>query len=110
MAEATRIVKAKVGPDGPVVGIEVTGGGEETDVARLGPVDFEQVLGQIEALARALARPLAALQPNRASLEFGCSIGLEAGSLTALLAKGAANASLQVTLERVHPPVPPIPP
>lgn len=103
MAETPRIVKARLGPDGPVVGIEVTASGGEVDVARLGPVSFEALTSQIESLARALATPLANLAPNKASLEFGCSIGLEAGQLTALLAKGTANASLKVTLEWTHP-------
>jgi hypothetical protein len=104
VADQRRIVKARLGDDGPVIGIEVVAGGGEADVARGGaPVDFDQVATQIEALAKALATPITALHPSKATLEFGCSIGVESGQLTALLVKGSANANLKVSLEWTHP-------
>jgi hypothetical protein len=63
-AEQTRIVKARLGEDGPLIGIEVVSGGGEADVARTStPVSFDQVAAQIEALATALATPITACTP-----------------------------------------------
>ena len=74
---------------------------------RMTPEGYDQVFDRIvpaaQKLAKALATPITALHPTKATLEFGCSIGVESGQLTALLVKGSANANLKVSLEWTHP-------
>jgi hypothetical protein len=72
--------------------------GGEQDVA-IGLPSFDEVTRAIEGISTALAGTLPAARPTRASIEFGVQVAIEAGQLTALLAKGSAQATLKVTLE-----------
>ncbi|MGW8761179.1 CU044_2847 family protein [Streptomyces sp. NPDC055815] len=85
------------------------------EARRLGPdADFEalgdhlpDLSGVTEALSSFAGRIGEALRqaaPDRATVEFGCQLGLDAGKLTALVVQGSANASLRVTLEWVKKP------
>ncbi|MEV4428129.1 CU044_2847 family protein [Streptomyces sp. NPDC049602] len=77
------------GPDAELEGL----GGRLPDLAGVTEA-LTSFAGQIgEALHRA--------DPDRATVEFGCQLGLDAGKLTALVVQGSANASLRVTLEWV---------
>lgn len=101
MVDRPGVVEATLG-DGSVILVEVVGG-HETDVARRSPLDFSEISAQLESLARAVGGPFASLNPTRAAVEFGCSVGVESGKLTALLVNGVANASIKVTLEWTSP-------
>jgi hypothetical protein len=100
MPERTKIVPVKL-PDGVVVNIEaVTFGSREQDVANLTEVlPFEQVSATIESIAKAVMAPIKKVQPSKASVELGVTVGLESGQLTALIMKGTGEANLKITFE-----------
>jgi len=94
--------------DGTIIPVDVDGtailvvasvrGGDE-EIAGIGMPSFEGVQTAIESVARAVTGALDKSRPNRATVEFGVEIALEAGHLTALLVKGTGTASIKITLE-----------
>jgi hypothetical protein len=91
------VVPTMIG-DTPVL-VEVRGEGDpETDVGIRGR-SFDGVVDSIKAITGELTKALDEIQPNKASLEFGVDVGVEAGQLTALLVKGSGSATLKITLE-----------
>ncbi|MEU5216743.1 CU044_2847 family protein [Streptomyces sp. NPDC020807] len=88
VGNATLFVEAReLAPESELEGI----GGRMPDLSAVTEA-LSSFAGQIgEALDRAA--------PDRATVEFGCQLGLDAGRLTALVVQGSANASLRVTLE-----------
>ncbi|MFJ8660073.1 CU044_2847 family protein [Streptomyces sp. NPDC093795] len=93
VGDATLFVEARrLGPDSDLEGL----GGRLPDLSAVTEA-LSSFAGQIgDALHRAA--------PDRATVEFGCQLGLDAGKLTALVVQGSANASLRVTLEWEKPP------
>jgi hypothetical protein len=86
--------------DGTAVLIEIRPETDpEQDVGALPNVSFDGVVDSIEAIARRLAGALTTVKPDKATLEFGVDIGLESGSLTALIVKGTGTATIKITLE-----------
>ncbi|WP_017237330.1 CU044_2847 family protein [Streptomyces sp. SS] len=80
------------------------------EVRRLGPdtelegrgdrlPDLSAVTEALSSFAGQIGEALHQAAPDRATVEFGCQLGLDAGWLTALVVQGSANASLRVTLE-----------
>ncbi|MGW0119956.1 CU044_2847 family protein [Streptomyces sp. NPDC003327] len=61
--------------------------------------DLSAVTESLAAFAGRIGEALDRAAPDRATVEFGCQLGLDAGRLTALVVQGSANASLRVTLE-----------
>jgi len=59
---------------------------------------FDGVIGAIEGIASAVQLALSKACPQKASVELGLELGVEAGQLTALLVKGGAKANLKITL------------
>ncbi|MEU2117566.1 CU044_2847 family protein [Streptomyces sp. NPDC016459] len=92
VGDATLFVEARrLGPDSELEGL----GGRLPDLSAVTEA-LSSFAGQIgDALHRAA--------PDRATVEFGCQLGLDAGRLTALVVQGSANASLRVTLEWERP-------
>ncbi|MFF5789007.1 CU044_2847 family protein [Streptomyces sp. NPDC012693] len=66
--------------------------------------DLSGVTEALSSFAVQIGDALHRVAPDRATVEFGCQLGLDAGKLTALLVQGTANASLRVTLEWERPP------
>jgi hypothetical protein len=95
------LVATRIG-DTPLL-LEVRGGQDpadpETDVALLRNRSFDGVVDSIRAITNQLTVALQEVKPDKASLEFGVDIGVEAGQLTALLVKGSGSATLKITLE-----------
>ena len=95
----TEIVTLKL-QDGTAIKVEATSAGGWEDTA-----DFEKVLPMddllktIESLSQALSDTLTRVKPDKASVEFGIQIGVEAGALSALLVKGTGSANLKIGLE-----------
>jgi Trypsin-co-occurring domain 1 len=86
--------------DGAALLLEVRSGDDpERDVGILRDSSFDGVVDSIRKLTRQLTEALEEVKPDKASLEFGVDVGVEAGQLTALLVKGSGNASLKITLE-----------
>lgn len=81
------------------VQLEVQAAGDrETDVTMRTP-SFDGVVNSIKEISGELTKALSELTPDRATLEFGVDVGIEAGQLTALLVKGSGSATLRITLE-----------
>jgi hypothetical protein len=93
------LVTADLG-DGKVVLIEARASTEEgdEDVGIGRSKSFDGVVDSIQTISEKLASALDKVKPDSASIEFGVDVAVEAGSLTALIAKGSANATLKITL------------
>jgi hypothetical protein len=93
------IVKVKL-PNGADLHVEVTPiSGDEGPVS-FSPAmpSFQPLIDAIEGIAMAVHASLRAVKPQKASVELGLELGLEAGKLTALLVQGSGKANLKVTL------------
>ncbi|MFD5325282.1 CU044_2847 family protein [Streptomyces sp. NPDC127092] len=75
-----------------------TGDGELEGVGRRLP-DLSAVTDALSSFAGQLGEALHRAAPDRATVEFGCQLGLDSGGLTALVVQGSTSASLRVTLE-----------
>ena len=98
-----------------------TGAGSGLSYTDTGFSDFaDQVQARVESLqgvvtgvARSLAGPLRAVQPDEVSVEFGIELTAKAGKVVGLLADGEAKGAIKVTLTwngggpPVDPPVTP---
>ena len=88
------IMYVKVESDGPVRR-SVSGGS-----GGLGPKQtFATVTSSIEGIVKAIAKPINAAKPTKASVTFGVEVEVQEGMLIAALAKGGATTSLEITLE-----------
>ncbi|MFC9593574.1 CU044_2847 family protein [Streptomyces sp. NPDC056944] len=86
--EATLFVETRsIGP-----GTELEGLGDRLP-------DLSGVTEALSSFAGRIGEALQQAAPDRATVEFGCQLGLDAGRLTALVVQGTTNASLRVTLE-----------
>jgi hypothetical protein len=93
------LVKADLG-GGRVIFLEVqTAGDPETEVGIRDVLSFEGVVDTIEALTDSLMNALRKAKPDKATLEFGVDIGVEAGALTSVIVKGTGTATVKITLE-----------
>ncbi len=97
MRTSTEMIETKLA-NGVSLHIEATVlGGEEKVAAKIS--SFDNVTDIIEGIADSVVTTLKKVKPQKASIEFGLEVALEAGQLTALLVKGSSTAHLQVTLE-----------
>jgi hypothetical protein len=62
------------------------------------PLSIDIVRNAIEGLGQVVQEALAAVKPDKASIEFGLEVGIESGKLTALWVKGSGKANLKITL------------
>jgi hypothetical protein len=106
VARPDNLVRADVG-GGRIIHVEArpATGDPETDVAiqnrfkATEAMPFDGVTDSIEAIAERVTNALSRVRPDKATVEFGIDVGVEAGGLTALLVKGTGTATLKVTLE-----------
>jgi Trypsin-co-occurring domain 1 len=99
MESRTKVVSVQL-EDGTSFKINASVIGGETDVVDIQKIlPFKQVTDTIEGVAKSMLATLNKVEPNKASIEFGVEIALEAGGLTALIAKGTGTANLKITLE-----------
>ncbi|AJF69217.1 CU044_2847 family protein [Streptomyces vietnamensis] len=91
VGNATLFVEARrLGPDSELEGL-----GDRLP-------DLSGVTDALSSFAGRIGDALHRAAADRATVEFGCQLGLDAGKLTALVVQGSANASLRVTLEWVR--------
>jgi hypothetical protein len=101
--EAQRVVKAKLAGN-QVIRIEARPvGSAEVDIKVGQILSFDGLVKSIEEVSNGLATALQKAKPDRAAIEFGIDVGVEAGALTALIVKGTGTATLKVTLEWSSP-------
>ncbi|MCX2180498.1 hypothetical protein KV205_08150 [Streptomyces sp. SKN60] len=72
-------------------GLEGLGGGRLPDLSG--------VTAALASFADQIGDALHRAAPDRATVEFGCQLGLQGGKLTALVVQGGVDASLRITLE-----------
>jgi hypothetical protein len=98
---AHQVVRARL-PEGPVIQVEARTDvalDREEDVAIADVLAFDGVSDAIASIARSLTAAIERAKPDKASVVLGLDIGVEAGALTALIAKGKGTAALTVTFE-----------
>ena len=98
------VVDARL-PSGAEVRVRVAedaGGIEE--VGLFEPGDLEVALGAVGEVASVLHEKLSSIRPRRATVEFGVSLSVKAGKLSALVFDGGGEASLRVALEWEYAP------
>ncbi|SEE12207.1 CU044_2847 family protein [Streptomyces sp. TLI_105] len=89
------------GPDREGSGPDLDGPGSDLEGIDGRLPDLSSVTEALSSFAGQIGEALHQAAPDRATVEFGCRLGLDAGGLTALVVQGSANASLRVTLEWV---------
>src|SRR5438270_6089571 len=74
---------------------------KEIDVASSNLLEarFDELLAPIEGVATTLKAVVGRAKPQKATVEMGFDVAVEAGRLTALIAKGEAKANFKLTLE-----------
>lgn len=96
MENRIRIIPVKLA-NGRHMQVEAIAMGGEQDVA-IGLPSFEEISDAIERISTSIGGAIERVGVKKASVEFGLQVAVEAGQLTALLAKGSTQASLKVTL------------
>jgi hypothetical protein len=96
MGPRSRVVPVRLS-DETVINVEVRSIGEQEVAFK--DFSFGHVVKLLESLTGDLKKGLQTIQPDRAEVKFGVELAVESGALTALIAKGTANANLEVTLE-----------
>jgi hypothetical protein len=84
--------------DGKTFRLEVRESGYQ-DVGVLDALPFDGFADILETLGRTLSSVVKKIGPNKASIEFGMEVGIEAGKLTAVVCQGKATANFTVKLE-----------
>ena len=97
METRTEIIKAEL-INGATLHIQATVLGGEEEVGFSLP-SFKEITDAIEGIAESVVTTLKKVKPQKASVEFGLEVALEAGQLTALLVKGSGTSNLKITLE-----------
>ncbi|MBX2863876.1 MAG: hypothetical protein KTR27_09990 [Leptolyngbyaceae cyanobacterium MAG.088] len=88
--------------DGSTIYVKVDGPPGRRDVAGGGLGEtktFERVTSSIENIVKAIAKPVNAAKPTKASVTFGLELEVQQGALIAALAKGTGKTSVEITLE-----------
>ncbi|MEV5971403.1 CU044_2847 family protein [Streptomyces sp. NPDC051921] len=63
--------------------------------------DLSGFTSALSSFAAQLGDALHTAAPERATVEFGCQLGIDSGVLTALVVQGSTTANFRVTLEWV---------
>ncbi|MFI0962952.1 CU044_2847 family protein [Streptomyces sp. NPDC021080] len=77
---------------------ESEAGGEETEISARRP-DLGHVMSGLNTVARAMGEQARQSTASKVTVEFGCDIALESGSLVAAIGKASAKSAFKVTLE-----------
>jgi len=98
----------RVGPDGPIIRIEVDQGsdaevypgsdGEQDVTAFTDLLSFDDFTSSVASVAGAMTDALSKARPDEAEVKFGINAAIETGRLTSMLVKGAGNATFEVRL------------
>lgn len=72
--------------------------GDEAEVTSR-VLSFQQVMDTLEGITTALMGVVHKVKPQKARVEFGLEVAVEAGQLTALLVQGTGAAHFQITMD-----------
>ncbi len=92
----SRIISVEL-TDGTVVKVEANSVG--TSKIGLQTRPFSEATTAIESLTKEIAETIQKVKPDQATVKFGIEIGIDAGKLTAVLAKGTSAANLEIILQ-----------
>ncbi len=92
----SRIISVELA-DGTVVKVEATSIGSSKMGLQTRP--FSEATTAIESLTKEIAETIQKVKPDQATVRFGIEIGVDAGKLTAVLAKGTSAANLEIILQ-----------
>lgn len=97
---ARNVVLSRIGKEGPVIEVEVTGEIDpEEDVSALTrAVPFDSLVSSISAVSQAMTDALRRARPEEAEVTFGVDVSLESGQLTSLIVKGNGTATFTIRL------------
>jgi len=99
MESQTVVRRAGVAGSDLVILVEARFSGDmEEDVGVRDLLGFEGVESSIRTISERVVRALEGARPDRATVEFGIDVAVDAGGLTGLLVKGSGAATLKVTL------------
>jgi hypothetical protein len=102
MADQTHVESVLL-PDGARLQIEVRAPSGYQEVGALDALSFDSVTKALESLGTSLSGALARMKPDKAAIEFGMEIAVEAGKLTTLICQGKTTANFTVKLEWEKP-------
>jgi hypothetical protein len=97
MSKASNLVPVTLS-NGSQVLVEMTSMGGDEDVA-FSATPFDDVVAALDEVSTNFVKSFRRARPSKATVEFGCEVGLESGKLTAILVKGSAKANFKITLE-----------
>lgn len=83
-------------PNGATVGVEAADG---ADLGAEGVPNFDDVKDVVEGIVQGLRAAIEKTSPDKFTVEFALAVKAEAGTLTKLIAKGEAGATLTFTAE-----------
>ncbi|NER80259.1 MAG: hypothetical protein F6K42_11900 [Leptolyngbya sp. SIO1D8] len=84
-------------PNGATVKFETSDSGRKE--VSLNSFSFQEIDDALMGITDAIKNTVQKVKPQKASVKFGVEIGVESGSLTAVIVKGASKANLEITLE-----------
>jgi hypothetical protein len=85
--------------NGKEIRVEATylGGVQKTGI--LGNIDFSEVTETLASIASDVMNAVDAIKPQKATVELGVEVAVEAGKLVALLCQGSGKANIKLALE-----------
>jgi len=88
--------------NGVIVKVQIsksqTSGRENVSVNKI-PLAFKQITQTLEGVAETLKATLNKVKADKATVKFGVELGVESGSLAAMIVKGTGKGNLEITLE-----------
>ncbi|WP_155297178.1 CU044_2847 family protein [Spirosoma aerolatum] len=85
--------------NGTLIYVEVESQNIEENVGLVTDYKFSDITDKIEGIAKAIVGSFEKVRPQKATVEFGINISLEASGITTLIAKGNANSTIRVIFE-----------
>ncbi len=84
--------------DGNIIYVDARIIDRERPVA-LRSVSFDDVISQVEIIAKKCYLVLETIAPSKATVEFGIEVGLTTKGLAALIVDGSGKGNMKITLE-----------
>lgn len=105
--ETDRLIPMRVGQHRILLAVRDGGTGGaagygEREISSREP-KLEQVLDGVAAFAEELVERMKGTEASKLTVEFGCDIKIESGSLFAVIGKASASSSVRIGLEWVKP-------
>lgn len=93
----TEIVPVKLDNNSKIF-IQILRKSGDEDVA-FSELAFSNIMKSVPDIAGALYKAVDAISPQKVSIEFGLSMGIESGQLTTILVQGTGSANVVIKME-----------